>query len=40
MTYKEHLIFVAIRRDGGGFLWLPLAPVHCHKHINIFSTIV
>ncbi len=27
MTYKEHLIFVATRRDAGGCFWLPLANV-------------
>jgi hypothetical protein len=27
MTYKEHLIFVATRRDAGGCFWLPLASV-------------
>jgi hypothetical protein len=27
MTYKEHLISVAIRRDAGDCFWLPLASV-------------
>lgn len=27
MTDKEHLIFVATRRDAGGCFWLPLANV-------------
>jgi hypothetical protein len=27
MTYKEHLIFVATRRDAGDCFWLPLANV-------------
>ena len=27
MIYKEHQIFVAIRRDAGGCFWLPLANV-------------
>jgi hypothetical protein len=27
MTYKEHRIFVATRRDSGGCFWLPLANV-------------
>jgi hypothetical protein len=27
ITYKEHLIFDAIRRDAGGCFWLPVARV-------------
>ncbi|MGH7797584.1 MAG: hypothetical protein ACREQ2_22215 [Candidatus Binatia bacterium] len=27
MTYKEHLIFVDVRRDAGDCFWLPLASV-------------
>jgi len=27
MTYKEHLIFVAIQRDAGDCFWLPVASV-------------
>lgn len=27
MNYKEHQIFVAIRRDAGGCFWLPIANV-------------
>ena len=27
MTYKEHLIFIAVQRDAGDCFWLPLADV-------------
>ena len=27
MTYKEHLIFIDVRRDAGDCFWLPLANV-------------
>ena len=27
MTYKEHLIFIDVRRDAGDCFWLPLASV-------------
>ena len=27
MTYKEHVIFVDVRRDAGDCFWLPLASV-------------